>query len=154
MQNSSIRYKILLLIKQTHGYFRHAPKSEKYGLVLQIKNLEYELYCIVTEILVTRSDRRKSLLHRLNVRHELLRAMFALYRELGFFHFQDGRNCKDTDPKTGDHRGTVVDSMVDEIGRMIGAWIAAERDETARRIAARKASAAADGLDADDPAGQ
>lgn len=136
MQYNNLRYKIMMLIKQSNGYLRHGPKSEKYALINRIMNLEYELFDTVNEILLTRTDRRKSLLTKLNTRHGRLRLLYWLYYEKGCYHFQNGKNVKDSNPALGDHRYEVITNMIDEIGRMIGGWIAGERDETARRMAA------------------
>jgi hypothetical protein len=43
--------------------------------------------------------------------------------ELGYFRFKDGKTSQQTPDELEAHRYTTISGLVDELGRMIGAWI-------------------------------
>ena len=137
--DSKLGYKIRKLILQEHLYTNHGPRYEKYGLINHIRNLEYNLYDLVTAYGIEKSGRRGRILHTMNTVHEQIRLDFHLYYEIGGFHFRDGRSIRDDDPNFGDRRYGVISSMVDEIGRMIGSRLGLER-VAAERIRAEMES--------------
>lgn len=51
MQNYPLLYKMRELIKLSHLYLSHAPKSEKYASVQKIKQLEWDVYLLIVEVL-------------------------------------------------------------------------------------------------------
>lgn len=112
------------LIKQSHIYLSHAPKHEKYVAVKQIKNLEWDIYLLIIEC--NKRYFKKTTLTELDVKHELLRNAWQLYYELGYLAYKDGHH--DSDKTYPLHRLSVINTKVDEVGRMIGAWIKKEKD--------------------------
>ena len=112
------------LIKQSHIYLSHAPKHEKYVAVKQIKNLEWDIYLLIIEC--NKRYFKKTTLTELDVKHELLRNAWQLYYELGYLAYKDGHH--DSDKAYPLHRLSVINAKVDEVGRMIGAWIKKEKD--------------------------
>lgn len=50
--------------------------------------------------------------------------------ELGYFSFKDGAKVGEDYSKTATHRYLTISRMVDEMGRMIGGWIQAEKAKT------------------------
>ena len=69
---------------------------------------------------------KKTTLTELDVKHELLRNAWQLYYELGYLAYKDGHH--DSDKTYPLHRLSVINAKVDEVGRMIGAWIKKEKD--------------------------
>lgn len=107
-------------------YLNHFPKHERYGLCLAIRQAAYDVYGYIVE--AQKRYHKKTTLTNLDVRHEQLRMMINLAHELGYFGFKDGRRRGDHDPKDlAEHRFLTLSRMVDELGRMIGGWIQAER---------------------------
>jgi hypothetical protein len=47
----------------------------------------------------------------------------CLANELGYFNFISGKEVKDPREDTAQHRYLAINTMVDELGRMIGGWI-------------------------------
>lgn len=124
MQNYPLLVKTRELIKHSHIYLAHAPKHEKYVAVKQIKNLEWQLYFLVVECL--KRYHKKTTLTELDVTHEQLRCAWQLYYELGYLAYKDG--CHDDSPTEPLRKLGVINRMLDEIGRMIGAWSKVERE--------------------------
>ena len=61
----------------------------------------------------------------LNVAHEQLRALVALWYEFGYFDYKKGKmgeNAESLAPSTNDgmRKFTLINLMVNEIGKMIG----------------------------------
>ena len=121
-------------------YLNHFPRHEKYGLALQIRNAAYDVYGYIVES--QKRYQKKTSLTNLDVRHEQLRMFVRLAHELGYFAFRDGARCVPGEDKA-DHRYLVLSRHIDELGRMIGGWITAERDKAAgkeQQKAARESS--------------
>jgi ssDNA-specific exonuclease RecJ len=115
--------------RQMNLYLNHFPKHERYGLSQQIRNAAYEMYGFVIES--QKRYQKKTSLTNLDITHEQLRMFLRLAFELGYFKFKDGSLSADKDhDKTATHRYLVISRMVDELGRMIGGWIQAERAKT------------------------
>ena len=114
--------------KLLNTYLNHFPRHEKYGLALQIRNAAYDVYGYIVES--QKRYQKKTSLTNLDVRHEQLRMFVRLAHELGYFAFRDGERCAPGEEKA-DHRYLVLSRHIDELGRMIGGWIAAERDKVA-----------------------
>ena len=114
--------------KLLNTYLNHFPRHEKYGLALQIRNAAYDVYGYIVES--QKRYQKKTSLTNLDVRHEQLRMFVRLAHELGYFAFRDGERCTPSEDKA-DHRYLVLSRHIDELGRMIGGWITAERDKAA-----------------------
>lgn len=46
---SELDTRLLAMIKQVNRYLNHFPRSERYGLSLQIRNAAYDVYGLVVE---------------------------------------------------------------------------------------------------------
>lgn len=118
--------KFIEFARQMNMYLNHFPKHEKYGLSQQIRNSAYAVYGYIVE--AQKRYMKKTSLTNLDICHEQLRMFLRLAFELGYFKFKDGALSTDKDHgKTATHRYLVISRMVDELGRMIGGWIMAEK---------------------------
>lgn len=117
--------KFVDFMKQLNLYLNHFPKHEKYGLSQQIRNTAYELYGYVVES--QKRYQKKTSLTNADIEHERLRMFIRLAFELGYFSFKDGAQIDQGRDKTATHRYMAISRMVDELGRMIGGWIVADR---------------------------
>lgn len=106
-------------------YLNHFPKHEKYGLCLAIRQAAYDVYGYIVE--GQKRHHRKTAMTNLDVRHEQLRMLVNLAHDLGYFGFKDGRCAVKTAEELAAHRYLALSRMIDELGRMIGAWIVFER---------------------------
>ena len=116
--------KFIDFAKQMNLYLAHFPKHEKYGLSQQIRNSAYGMYSFIVE--GQKRYHKKTALSNLDICHEQLRMFLRLAYELGYFQFKDGAIDGGSE-KTAAHRYLVISRMVDELGRMIGGWIVADR---------------------------
>jgi len=116
--------KFVELAKLMNVYLNHFPRHEKYGLALEIRRAAYDVYAHIVE--AQKRYHKKTTLTQLDVRHEQLRMFLHLAHELGYFEFKDGEKGA-TPKRLGAHRYLVISRLVDELGRMIGGWIVAER---------------------------
>jgi len=115
----SLNRKFLEMIKLLNVYLNHFPKYEKYALSNTIRNTAYEIYDLITES--QKRYHKKTSLTLLDVTHEKLRMQINLAYELEYFAFKDCRiNVKNAKPE---HRYLAISKLIDEIGKMIGAWI-------------------------------
>jgi four helix bundle protein len=105
-------------------YLNHFPKHEKYGLALEIRRCAYAVYGYIVE--GQKRYHKKTALTNLDVEHEKLRMLLRLAHELGYFAFRDGQRA-DKPNTTAEHRYLAISRLVDELGRMIGGWINADR---------------------------
>jgi len=103
-------------------YLNHFPKHEKYGLALEIRRAAYEVYGFIVE--AQKRYHKKTALTNLDVRHEQLRMLVRLAHALGYFEFKEGKRAAKAPAATGEHRFLALSRLVDELGRMIGGWIA------------------------------
>lgn len=117
--------KFVDFMRQLNLYLNHFPKHEKYGLCQQIRNTAYQLYGFVVES--QKRYQKKTSLTNADITHEQLRMFIRLAHELGYFGFKDGAKVDGGLTKTAAHRYMAISRMVDELGRMIGGWIAAEK---------------------------
>lgn len=122
---STLDSKLLLMLKQLNQYLNHFPRSEKYGLALQIRNAAYDVYGLVVE--TQKRYHKKTAMAALDIRHEQLRMFVRLAHELGYFRFKDGAQMQHSAEATAERRHHALANMIDEIGRLIGGWISAER---------------------------
>lgn len=113
------------MAKLMNIYLNHFPRHEKYGLALEIRRAAYEVYGFIVE--AQKRYHKKTTLSNLDIRHEQLRMHLRLANSLGYFEFKDGRREADDAKALGEHRFLSISRLVDELGRMIGGWIVADR---------------------------
>lgn len=111
--------KIRELLKISEVYLSHAPKDQKYVSVKRIKELTWDLYIDIVK--AGKKYYKKSILYDIDCTHETLRCAWQLYFELGYLNFKDGKHNHDDNYAL--HRFEVINRFIDEIGKMIGAWI-------------------------------
>ncbi|MFZ4504319.1 MAG: four helix bundle protein [Methylovulum sp.] len=116
--------KFIEFAKLMNIYLNHFPAHEKYGLSLQIRTAAYDVYALIIEC--QKRYHKKTTLTQLDIRHEQLRMLCRLAYELGYFKFKDG---KSNEEKSLEKRYLTLSKLVDELGRMIGGWIVADRSK-------------------------
>lgn len=116
--------KFMELAKLMNIYLNHFPKHEKYGLALEIRRTAYAMYGYLVE--AQKRYHKKTALTNLDIAHEQVRMLWRLAFELGYLGFKDGRR-DERQEETAQHRYLAMSRLVDEMGRMIGGWIAATR---------------------------
>lgn len=114
----SLNRKFVEMVKLLNIYLNHFPKHEKYALSNNIRNTAYEVYNLIVEC--QKKYYKKTTLTALDIEHEKLRMQLFLVNELNYFAFKDGSRDKDVRPE---HRYLAISKLVNEIGKMIGAWI-------------------------------
>jgi hypothetical protein len=118
--------KFIDFARQLQLYLNHFPSFEKYGLSLQIRNAAYSFYGYVVES--QKRYAKKTSLNNADITHEQLRMFVRLAFELGYFQFKEGSLSDEGDAaEKAIHRYLVISRMIDELGRMLGGWIQAER---------------------------
>jgi len=110
--------KYMEMIKLLNIYLNHFPKYEKYALANNIRNSAYEVYDLITEC--QKRYHKKTSLTSLDIAHQKLRMQIYLANELGYFAFKDGKQNKAIKPE---QRFLAISKLIDELGKMIGAWI-------------------------------
>jgi hypothetical protein len=130
--------KFIDFARQMNLYLNHFPKHEKYGLTQSIRVKAYEVYGYIIE--AHKRYAKKTTLTNLDVSHEQLRMFLRLAFELGYFGFKDGAALDKGLERTATHRYLAISRMVDELGRMIGGWIVAEKQGIQTAGAPREAS--------------
>lgn len=117
--------KFIEFARLMNTYLNHFPRHERHGLALEIRRAAYEVYGMIVEC--QKRYHKKTTLTGLDIRHEQLRMLVRLAGELGYFGYQEGR--KGNDKGRSEHRYLVLSALIDELGRMIGGWIVADRDK-------------------------
>lgn len=107
-------------MKLLNIYLNHFPKHERYALCGRIRDAAYTVYDLIVEGM--KRYHKKTTLTALDVAHERLRMQIYLAFELGYFGFAQGKGLMDPE-ETEAHRFMAISRRVDELGRMIGAWI-------------------------------
>lgn len=115
--------KFMEMIKLLNIYLNHFPKFEKYALANNIRNTAYELYDLITEC--NKRYFKKTTITNLDIVHQKLRMQIYLANELGYFAFINGKK-EESNPE---QKYMAIERHVDELGRMIGAWIKKEKAE-------------------------
>ena len=123
--------KFLEFMKLLNLYLNHFPKAEKYGLALELRRAAYDVYALIVEC--QKRYHKKTTLTQLDIRHEQLRMFVRLAHELGYFGFKDGKHDEGTTRAA--HRYLTLSRLVDELGRMIGGWMVADRTKDERTTA-------------------
>ena len=117
--------KYMEVAKLLNIYLNHFPRHEKYALAQQIRQTLYQVFDLMTEC--RKRFYKKTSLSELDIAHEKLRMQIVLANELGYFAFKDGK--RDQKHSSPEHRYMAISNVVDELGRMIGAWIKKLKDE-------------------------
>lgn len=127
--------KFVAFAKLMNIYLNHFPRHEKYGLAQQIRNAAYDVYGLIIE--AQKRYTKKTTFTNLDIRHEQLRMLVRLAYGLGYFGFSAGAapQSQKTRDELSTHRYLALSRQVDELGRMIGGWIAADRKMVATREA-------------------
>ncbi len=118
---SILNRKFIEFAKLLNIYLNHWPRHERYALSSRVRNTTYEIYDLITE-----SQKRyykKSTLTNLDIMHEKVRMQLYLAYELGYFEFKDGRRTDKSPEELQEHRFLAISKLVDELGKIIGAWI-------------------------------
>lgn len=113
--------KFLEMVKLLNIYLNHFPRHEKYGLSTTIRQKAYEVYGYIVE--AQKRYHKKTALTNLDCAHEQLRMFVRLAFELGYFGYKNEQRG-DRPEETAEHRYLAISGLVDEMGRMIGGWIA------------------------------
>ena len=122
---SALNVKFIEFAKLMNVHLNHFPKHEKYGLALEIRRAAYDVYKHIVE--AQKRYHKKTTLMNLDVRHEQLRMLIHLANDLGYFAFKDGALADKRPHELAVHRHLALSRLVDELGRMIGGWLTAER---------------------------
>ena len=110
------------MTKLLNLYLNHFPKHEKYALCTIIRNTNYSLYDLVVE--ATKRYHKKTTLQNIDITHEKLRMQIYLAYELNYFNFKDGVSVTGASNSV---RYSKINKKINELGRLIGAWIKTER---------------------------
>lgn len=119
----TLNRKFLEMMRLLNVYLNHFPRYEKYALANNIRNTAYGVYDLIIEC--QKRYYKKTSLSALDIEHEKLRMQIYLANELGYFAFKEGATSKQIDPA---HRFMAISLLIDEIGRIIGAWIGKLRE--------------------------
>ncbi len=128
---ASLDRKFTEFAKLMNLYLNHFPTHEKYGLGLEIRRAAYDVYALIVEC--QKRYHKKTTFINLDIRHEQLRMLARLAHEMGYFDFKEGE--KKHDKGRAEHRYLSISLLIDELGRMIGGWIVADRDKSVIREA-------------------
>ena len=124
-QRAVINFKFMEMMKLLNIYLNHFPRHEKFALALQIRQTAYRVFDLIVEC--QKRYYKKTSLSELDIVHERLRMQVYLANELGYFEFKDGKHA--ADKLSSGHRYLAISREVDELGKMIGAWIKKIKDE-------------------------
>lgn len=116
---AAMNFKFMEMMKLLNVYLNHFPRHEKFALALQIRQTAYRVYDLMVEC--QKRYYKKTSLSELDITHEKLRMQIVLSNELGYFAFKDGKRALATVPP--ERRYLAISRLVDEMGKMIGAWI-------------------------------
>lgn len=115
------------MIQLLNIYLNHFPKHEKYALAQRIRNTAHELYDLITE--GQKKYHKKTTLSAMDITHERLRMQVHLAHQLGLFRFKDGQRHNEEGEKIESKRYLAISRLIDEVGRLVGGWIAALKVE-------------------------
>ena len=88
---------------------RNMPRYEKYVLSAKMREIGY--LCLELAIAANKKQHKKTDLTRFNVQHELLRQLVNLAFETGHIDL---------------HKHRVASQKIDEVGKLLGGWLASE----------------------------
>ena len=119
--------KFVEMVRLLNTYLNHFPRHEKYGLAQEIRQAAYATYGFIVE--AQKRYQKKTTLTSLDIRHEQLRMFVRLAHELGYFEFRDGQLDESEPGHLAEKRYLAISRRIDEIGKMIGGWITADREK-------------------------
>lgn len=133
MQDSEARLdrRYIEMTKLLNIYLNHFPAAERYGLAQRIRQSCYEVYELMIE--AQKRYQKKTTLTNLDIKHETLRMLVRLAFELGYFRHA-ARADKDPDALAA-KRYLAISQRIDEVGKLIGGWMAADRKKQAAAAA-------------------
>ncbi|MDY0331842.1 MAG: four helix bundle protein [Thiomonas sp.] len=105
-------------------YLNHFPKHERYALCARIRTTAYAVYDLIVEGM--KRYHKKTTLTALDIAHEQLRMQVFLAHELGYFGFT--KCVADDNEGTEPKRYMAISRHIDELGKMIGAWISRSQE--------------------------
>ena len=117
LYNNKLNHKFSELIKITHKYVYHAPSYAKYSTCKHLILLTWQLHDLIVECNFKKF--KKTSLRDLDITLEKLRSMWSLYYDLGLLDFKDGKH---DNRHYQDHRKGYIETLLNEIGCMVGAW--------------------------------
>lgn len=116
-----ITYKFIELMRILNVYLNHFPKHERHAMCQNIRSTAYKFYDLCTE--AYKRYYKKTTLSQIDIVHEQLRMQVYLAYELGYFAFSNGIRDTDSSKIKEGRRYMVISSLIDELGRLVGAWI-------------------------------
>jgi len=114
--------KFMEMRKLLNNYLAHFPRDEKYALCMRIKNTADDMYDLITEC--QKRYHKKTTMTNLDITHQKLRMQLYLAHELGYLGYKNGKHDV---AFSAQRRFMIIERIVDEIGRLIGAWISSEK---------------------------
>ena len=97
------------LYKTFHEYRKLVPKQDRFTIFERSENIIIEVIeCLLQAGKVSRSELKITMLEKASIRLNLLRFLIRLLKEV-----------RSIDSK----KYTILQEMIDEIGRMLGGWI-------------------------------
>lgn len=114
-------------MKQLNLYLGHFPSHEKHALCHSIRTDAYRVFDLMVE--GQRRHYKKTSLTELDVSLERLRMKLLLALELGYFAFKHKGEKVERSEVAGEKRYGVLSLMLDEIGRIVGGWIKAVKED-------------------------
>lgn len=115
-----IPHKFIEMMRLLNVYLNHFPKHERHALCSEIRITAYRLFNLITEAF--KRYYKKTTLTQIDITHEQLRMQIYLAYELGYFGFSSGKEAEKRDEVEG-HRYLTISRLIDELGKLIGAWI-------------------------------
>lgn len=122
---ANLNRKFVEMMKLLNIYLNHFPRHERYALCARIRNTAYKIYDLITE--AQKRYHKKTTLVNLDITHEQLRMQMHLANELGYLGFKDGRINVEEIGLQAAHRYIAISTKIDELGRMIGGWLQADK---------------------------
>lgn len=119
--------KMVAFLKQLNLYLGHFPSHEKHALCHAIRSDAYKIFDLMVE--GQKRYYKKTSLTDLDVTIERVRMKLMLAYELGYFGFKHKGESVLQSPVAGEKRYGVLSVMVDEIGRIVGGWIKAVKED-------------------------
>lgn len=117
-----ITHKFIEMMRLLNIYLNHFPKHERQSMCANIRAIAYRFYDLCIE--AHKRYHKKTTLTQLDIAHEQLRMQIYLAYELGYFSFSGGAHLQGEpgEEKEG-HRYMAISRLIDELGRLVGAWI-------------------------------
>jgi hypothetical protein len=118
-QSTQLIAKMKEAIKLLNIHLNHFPNHERFGITKEIRSTAYRVYGGI--VACQKGYDILGSLKKLDVLHEQLRMFIDLSRELGYYHFKDGK--RDHSDKEALRRYTALSCLINDVGAMIGAWL-------------------------------